>query len=106
MTQKTEQLDLEVLNQIRELNNYKNVLTNTFGQIHVRRQELSVEIEKLYELEEETNVSFKKTTKELQDVLNELGEKYNRGSVDINSGTITYLVEENEETNEETTDNE
>lgn len=102
MTQKTEQLDQQVLDQIRELSNYKNVLTNTFGQIYIRRQELNEEIDKLYELEEESNASFKKTTKELQDVLDELGEKYSRGSVDINSGTITYLVEENEET----TDNE
>lgn len=105
MTQKTEQLDQPILDQIRELNNYKNVLTNTFGQIYVRRQELSEEIDKLYELEEESNASFKKTTKELQDILDKLGEKYNRGAVDINSGTITYLVEETEETNEETTDN-
>jgi hypothetical protein len=105
MTQKTEQLDQPILDQIRELNNYKNVLTNTFGQIYVRRQELSEEMDKLYELEEESNASFKKTTKELQDILDKLGEKYNRGAVDINSGTITYLVEETEETNEETTDN-
>ena len=105
MTQKTEQLDQPVLDQIRELSNYINVLTNTFGQIYIRRQELSEELDKLHELEEESNASFKKTTKELQDILDKLGEKYNRGAVDINSGTITYLVEETEETNEETTDN-
>jgi uncharacterized coiled-coil DUF342 family protein len=94
MTQKTEQLDLEVLNQIRELNARKNTLVTMFGQIHVRRQELSAEIDKLYELEEETNVSFKNATKGLQDILDKLGETYNQGSIDINNGTVTYLVEE------------
>ena len=100
MTQKTEQLDQEVLDQIRELNTRRNTLVTTFGQIYVRRQELEVEFDKLAELEEEASLSFKNAGEQLKSILDELGEKYNKGSLDINEGTVTYMVDETVETSE------
>lgn len=90
MAQKTEQIDQEILDKIRELNNHRNTLISTFGQIYVRRQELENEFEKLSELEEEANLSFKNTGEQIKLILNELSEKYNNGSLNINDGTITY----------------
>lgn len=95
--QKTEQLDQQILDEIRELNNHRNTLISTFGQIHVRRQELELEFEKLSELEEEANLSFKNTNKQIKSIIDELGEKYDNGSLDINNGTVTYTIEETED---------
>jgi hypothetical protein len=100
MTQKTEQLDQQVLDQIRELNSRRNTLVTTFGQIYIRRQELDAEFEKLAELEEEASLSFKNTGEQLKTIFDELGERYNRGSLDINNGTITYMIDETVETSE------
>ena len=96
MTTQTTQLDPAVVQQLAELQNLRTSLVTTFGQIHVRRQELNDEFEKLYELETETNTSYTNANKEVNSILETLRTQFPNGSIDLQAGTITYVTSENE----------
>jgi len=101
MTIQTSPLDPQVVQQLTNLQSYKNNLISTFGQLYVRRQEIEKEYEKIEEIQLETDEAYAKTNKEIDSILDSLKETYQNGSIDLNSGTITYQVEEETtETNE------
>lgn len=83
-------LDEEVLNPIIELNQKSNALVSDFGQIHIRKKEISEELIRLDDILEKAEDEFKLTQVQLRELLDELDEMYPQGRLNLQDGTIQY----------------
>ncbi len=79
-----------LLNNITELNNQLGAIINEFGQIYIRKKEISEELIRLDEILERAEDDFKLTNNKLKEALDELDEKYPQGRLNLQDGTIQY----------------
>jgi hypothetical protein len=86
----TVKLEEVTLNKITELNQQANASVNDLGQIHIRRKELNIELERLDSLVEKCEADFKETNLKLNEIIAELEEKYPAGRLNLQDGSITY----------------
>lgn len=86
----TIKMEESTLESIKELNGKLNNIVSAFGQMHIRRKELTEELEKIEDSFSRAEDDFKSTNSELNSILNDLEKDYPRGQVDLNAGTITY----------------
>jgi len=86
-TAKVEETKLE---SIRELNGKLTNIVNAFGQMYLRRKELSDELERIEEGFQRAEDDFKSTNAELKEILDELERQYPAGRLDLQNGSITY----------------
>jgi hypothetical protein len=97
MTTQISQLDPEVVNQLNELQGRVTNLVNTFGQLYVRRKILREEYETLEQLEKESDTAYVDANKQINSILETLRTEYKNGSIDLQAGTVTYVIEDQED---------
>lgn len=90
MATKTEKLDSEILNKIRDLQNNNNTVILNLGQIHLRERELNEELRKLQSLSNDLEKDFDTNSELLNTIIKELDEKYGESEIDLAGGTITF----------------
>ena len=78
------------IEKINNLNTKLNNLISSFGQIYIRKKEITDEISKLDEILETGEDEFKSTNLQLKAVIDELDEKYPQRRINIQDGTIQY----------------
>ena len=83
-------IDSEVLETIQKLNQEINNYLLDFGQIHIRRKEISEEMVRLDEILEKSEDAFKLVNTQLREVMDGLDDKYPQGRLNIQDGTVTY----------------
>ena len=86
----TVKLDEETFNKIKELNSRSNLLINDFGSAYIRKKQLQEEIEKLDELVKQAEADYAETQKKLNEIGDELDEKYPQARINIGDGTVQY----------------
>jgi DNA repair ATPase RecN len=86
----TEKVEETKLESIKELNGKLTNIVNAFGQMYLRRKELSDELERIEEGFQRAEDDFKTSNAELKEILDELERQYPAGRLDIQNGTITY----------------
>jgi hypothetical protein len=86
----TIQLEDSIKQQIEQLNQKQNLLVNDFGQIHIRRKEISEELKSLDEILEKSEIEFKSVANELKDLLDGLDDKYPQMRINLKDGVIQY----------------
>jgi hypothetical protein len=83
-------IDSEVLETIQKLNQEINNYLLDFGQVHIRRKEISEEMVRLDEILEKSEDAFKLVNTQLREVMDGLDDKYPQGRLNIQDGTVTY----------------
>jgi len=86
----TVELDEKKLNEIKGYNSSLQNLMTQIGQLHIRRNELNKELERIEEAFTQSEDNFKEVNSELRKELNKLERDYPRGQLDMDKGTITY----------------
>jgi DNA repair ATPase RecN len=86
----TVELSQEKLTEIKEYQGQLNNIVNQLGQMHIRKNELHSELDRIEEGVSKAEEDFKVTNSELRKELNKLERDYPRGQLDLDSGTITY----------------
>lgn len=86
----TEKVEETKIESIRELNGKLTNIVNAFGQMYLRRKELSDELERIEEGFQRAEDDFKSTNAELKEILDELEKEYPAGRLDLQNGSITY----------------
>jgi chromosome segregation ATPase len=86
----TEKVEETKLESIKELNGKLTNIVNAFGQMYLRRKELSDELERIEEGFQRAEDDFKSTNAELKEILDELERQYPAGRLDLQNGSITY----------------
>ena len=86
----TVKIDDEVLKTIKDLNDKLNVLIGQFGQIYIRKKDISQELISLDETLEQAEDEFKAVNNQLKEVIDGLDEQYPQGRLNLQDGTITY----------------
>lgn len=90
ITIETAKIDADVLKSITDLNQKIQNLILDFGQIHIRKKEISEELIRLDDFLEKGEDEFKALNSEIREIMDGLDEKYPQGRVDIQNGTIQY----------------
>jgi uncharacterized phage infection (PIP) family protein YhgE len=85
-----EKLPEDTIEIINNLNTKLNNLINSFGQIYIRKKDITDEILKLDEILETGEDEFKSTNLQLKEVIDELDEKFPQGRINMQDGTIQY----------------
>jgi hypothetical protein len=83
-------IDSDVLETIKKLNQEINTYLLDFGQIYIRRKEISEEMIRLDEILEKSEDAFKLVNTQLREVMDGLDDKYPQGRLNIQDGTVTY----------------
>jgi hypothetical protein len=83
-------LDDGVFESIQNLNGTINQYVSRFGEIYLRKKELSEELIRLDDVLEKFEDDFKSTNEQLREILSNLDEQYPQGRLDMADGTITY----------------
>jgi hypothetical protein len=90
ITIETAKLEAETLKSITDINQKIQNLILEFGQIHIRKKEMSEEIVRMDDFLEKGEDEFKMLNIELREVIDALDEKYPQGSINLQDGTIQY----------------
>jgi uncharacterized phage infection (PIP) family protein YhgE len=85
-----EKLPEDTIEIINNLNTKLNNLINSFGQIYIRKRDITDELSKLDEILETGEDEFKSTNLQLKEVIDELDEKFPQGRINMQDGTIQY----------------
>jgi predicted nuclease with TOPRIM domain len=85
-----EKLPEASIEKINTLNSKLNNLVSSFGQIYIRKREITDEISKLDEILETGEDEFKSTNLELKQIIDELDDKFPQGRINMQDGTIQY----------------
>lgn len=88
--QKTEQLETEVVEKLKKIQDEQNNMVISLGQIAVQRRQFQKSIEELNKKEEEFGLRLDKSINEMNIELNELDKKYPNGQIDLEKGTVIY----------------
>jgi hypothetical protein len=83
-------LDESVLKSITDLNQKSNTIISDFGNIYIRKKELSDELIRLDSILEDAESQFKAVNAELKEIVDALDEKYPQGRINIQDGTVQY----------------
>jgi hypothetical protein len=79
----TENLEVSLVEKLRELNNKKNELIINAGQLHLDIKQLNTAITAV-------EIEFETTNKELNLLLSDLEKKYPNGEIDLVEGTVIF----------------
>jgi predicted nucleic acid-binding Zn-ribbon protein len=90
ITIETAKIADDKLKSITELNQKINSLFIEFGQIYIRKKEITDELVKMDEFLEKGEDQFKMLNSELRDIIESLDDTYPQGRIDIQNGTIQY----------------
>lgn len=90
ITIETAKIAEDTLKSIIDLNQKINSLFNEFGQIYIRKKEITEELIKMDDFLEKGEDQFKMLNLELRDVIDSLDDKYPQGRINIQDGTIQY----------------
>jgi vacuolar-type H+-ATPase subunit I/STV1 len=90
ITIETAKIAEDTLKSITDLNQKINSLFIEFGQIYIRKKEITEELIKMDEFLERGEDQFKMINSELKEVIDALDEKYPQGRIDIQNGTIQF----------------
>jgi hypothetical protein len=90
ITIETAKLEAETLKSITDINQKIQNLILEFGQIHIRKKEMSEEIVRMDDFLEKGEDEFKMLNIELREVIDALDEKYPQGRINLQDGTIQY----------------
>jgi hypothetical protein len=86
----TVKLEESVVENVKNLNNEISVIVQRFGEIYIRRNEITEEMKGLEDLQQRFDDEFKAKNLELREFLDALDEKYPAGRINLQDGTITY----------------
>ena len=86
----TVELSEEKVNEIKEYNSNLNGLMTQIGQLHIRKNELHEELQRVEDAFAQAEEGFKDTNSEMRKVLSKLERDYPRGQLNLENGTITY----------------
>jgi predicted nuclease with TOPRIM domain len=75
---------------LNNLNSKLNNLISSFGQIYIRKKEITDEISNLDEILEKGEAEFKSLNLEMRDLIDEIDEQYPQGRINLQDGTIQY----------------
>jgi hypothetical protein len=90
ITIETAKIEAETLKSITDINQKINGLIVEFGQIHIRKKEISEELIRMDDFLEKGEDEFKMLNIELREVIDALDEKYPQGRINLQDGTIQY----------------
>jgi predicted nuclease with TOPRIM domain len=86
----TIKLDETIISEVTQLTQKSNLLINDFGQIYIRKKQITDEIEKLNELLEKAESEYKTTQIRLNEIGDGLDDKYPQARIDLQNGTVIY----------------
>jgi hypothetical protein len=86
----TVKLDESIFQKIIDLNAEVNKCVSQYGEIYIRRKELTEEFARLDELTKVNDDDFKAKNAELREVLDGVDEKYPQGRINMQDGTVQY----------------
>jgi hypothetical protein len=86
----TVKLDESVLESIRNLNNKSSNIVLNVGTLYLRKKELIDELERIENTIKLAEEEFKSTTLRLNEIGEEVDEKYPQARINIQDGTVTY----------------
>jgi site-specific recombinase len=90
ITIETAKIEAEALQSITDINQKIQNLIIEFGQIHIRKKEVSEELIRMDDFLEKGEDEFKMLNTELREVIDALDEKYPQGRINLQDGTIQY----------------
>jgi hypothetical protein len=83
-------IDADVLKSMNELNSKINLLISDFGQIYIRKKEMSEELIRLDDILERAEDEFKAANSQMKEIVDSLDEQYPQGRINLQEGTIQY----------------
>ena len=83
-------IEEDVLKSMNELNSKINLLISDFGQIYIRKKELSEELIRLDDIVETAEDEFKAANNQMKEIVDSLDETYPQGRINLKEGTIQY----------------
>jgi transposase len=86
----TAKLDEDVIKQIQELNQKSSILIQEFGSIYLRKQQIQEESLRMDEFLEKANDDYKMYQHQLNEIGEQIDEKYPQGRINIQDGTVQY----------------
>ena len=86
----TAKLDEDVITQIQELNQKSALLVQEFGAIYIRKQQIQEESLRMDEFLEKANDDYKMYQQQLNEIGEQVDEKYPQGRINIQEGTVQY----------------
>jgi seryl-tRNA synthetase len=86
----TAKLDEDVLQQIQELNQKSNALVQEFGAIYIRKKQIEDEIKRMDDFLETAEAEYAASQKQLNEIGEQIDEKYPQGRINIADGTVQY----------------
>jgi vancomycin resistance protein YoaR len=90
ITIETAKIDAELYKSMQDINQKINALIVEFGQIHIRKKEISEELVRMDDFLEKGEDEFKMLNAQLREMVDGLDEKYPQGRINMNDGTIQY----------------
>jgi predicted nuclease with TOPRIM domain len=86
----TVKLDEATIKEITELTQKSNLLVSDFGQIYLRKKQISDELVRLDEILEKAEIEYQETQTKLNEIGEQVDEKYPQGRINIQDGTVQY----------------
>lgn len=86
----TTKLDDDVIKQIQELNQKSSAIIQEFGSIYLRKQQIEEEKLRMDEFLEKINDDYKLYQQQLNEIGEQIDEKYPQGRINIQDGTVQY----------------
>jgi hypothetical protein len=83
-------IEEDVLKSMNELNGKINLLISDFGQIYIRKKELSEELIRLDDIVERAEDEFKAANNQMKEIVDSLDDQYPQGRINLKEGTIQY----------------
>ena len=83
-------IEQDVLKSMNELNSKINLLISDFGQIYIRKKELSEELIRLDDILERAEDEFKAANNQMKEIVDSLDDEYPQGRINLQEGTIQY----------------
>lgn len=86
----TVKLDEDVYEKLKDLTQKSNFTISDFGQIYIRKKEIKDELQRLDEILEKAEESFKDINAQMRNLVDEIEEKYPQSRINMNDGTVQY----------------
>lgn len=90
MEQRTEQLDPQLVESLKAIQEEQNNMVIALGQTAVQRRQLQKQLEELSKREEEFGQRLDKSIAQMNVDLAELDKKYPNGQIDLEKGTVIW----------------
>lgn len=87
---RTAELSEDKVKEIKGYNGQLQQLMSQIGELHIRKNQLHSDLERIDEAFAQAETNFKEVNAELRKELNKLERDYPRGQLDLEKGTVTY----------------